>query len=98
MDAASTTSASGRVFLISAIVFVGCAALYLCELQGFRVFDPSMWGIHSKESGIVSPPEAFVFLGGIALGIIAGIVTLVSAFVCIYQHFHHGSNDNTRNA
>ena len=104
MEPAATSSAitpppaCGRVFFISAVVFAGCVAFFLCELEGFRVFDQSMWGIHSKESGITSPQEMLVFFGGIALGIIAGIVALVSTFVWIYLRLHHASKGSNRNA
>ena len=81
--------ASGRVFCISAVFVVGCAALFLCELGGFRVFDQSMWGIHSKESGILSPPEMLIFFGNIAFGIGAGIAALASAVAWFVQYFRH---------
>lgn len=85
----------GRVFCISSLVFVGCAVLFLCELEGFRVFDRSLWGIHSKESGIISPPEMLIFFGGIALGIVAGIVASVSAVAWLVRHLRHSPNHST---
>ena len=86
----------GRVFCVSSVVFAGCAALFLCEMEGFRVFDRSLWGIHSKESGFISPSEMLIFFGGIALGIVAGIVTLASALVWLVQHFWYPQNHSNR--
>jgi len=85
-----------RTFSISLTVFTGCAALFLCERHGFRVFDQSMWGIESKESVILSPIEIFVLFGSIALGTVAGIVASVSVVMWLVQLFRpaHRADSN----
>ena len=89
---------SGRLFFIGAVLFIAASVLFLCEQQGFRVIDDSMWGIHSKESGFLSLPEMLVVFSVIGLGIIGGIVALISSVIWLVQHFRHASNDNDRNA
>ena len=82
-----------RVCLTSAAVFVACAVFVFCHSLGFRVFDDSVWDIHTPESGLCSLPEGVVFFGSIYLGFMAGVIALTSLVLWLVERlirfFHH---------
>ena len=68
----------GGSIWISATIFAACAALYIAEQNGFRIFEANVIASEAGDAAVPSPLEVLTVLGTTSVGVCAGLVACIS--------------------